>query len=232
MIVNGFLKTTLLDYPGHIASTVFLGKCNFRCPFCHNSMLVLEPQNAEQIDFETVLSHLNKRKNILEGVCITGGEPTLNPKLTDLIRAIKDVGLLVKLDTNGYRPDILEKLFDDNLIDHIAMDIKSSRNNYHIACGLNNIDIGIISKSINLIKEKSPSYEFRNTLVKGIHTDDDLLDIADWIGNVNLYFLQNYTDSENVMKRIFSAFSDEEMHHFKELIIDKVPNTKIRGESC
>ena len=232
MIVNGFLKTTLLDYPGHIASTVFLGKCNFRCPFCHNSMLVLEPQNAEQIDFETVLSHLNKRKNILEGVCITGGEPTLNPKLTDLIRAIKDVGLLVKLDTNGYRPDILEKLFNDNLIDHIAMDIKSSRNNYHIACGLNNIDIGIISKSINLIKEKSPSYEFRTTLVKGIHTDDDLLDIADWIGNVNLYFLQNYTDSENVMKRIFSAFSDEEMHHFKELIIDKVPNTKIRGESC
>ena len=112
------------------------------------------------------------------------------------------------------------------------MDIKSSRNNYHIACGLNNIDIGIISKSINLIKEKSPSYEFRTTLVKGIHTDDDLLDIADWIGNVNLYFLQNYTDSENVMKRIFSAFSDEEMHHFKELIIDKVPNTKIRGESC
>lgn len=232
MIVNGFLKTTLLDYPGHLASTVFLGKCNFRCPFCHNSMLVLEPQNAEQIDFETVLSHLNKRKNILEGVCITGGEPTLNPKLTDLIRAIKDVGLLVKLDTNGYRPDILEKLFNDNLIDHIAMDIKSSRNNYHIACGLNNIDIGIISKSINLIKEKSPSYEFRTTLVKGIHTDDDLLDIADWIGNVNLYFLQNYTDSENVMKRIFSAFSDEEMHHFKELIIDKVPNTKIRGESC
>lgn len=232
MIVNGFLKTTLLDYPGHLASTVFLGKCNFRCPFCHNSMLVLEPQNAEQIDFETVLSHLNKRKNILEGVCITGGEPTLNPKLTDLIRAIKDVGLLVKLDTNGYRPDILEKLFDDNLIDHIAMDIKSSRDNYHIACGLNNIDIGIISKSINLIKEKSPSYEFRTTLVKGIHTDDDLLDIADWIGNVNLYFLQNYTDSENVMKRIFSAFSDEEMHHFKELIIDKVPNTKIRGESC
>ena len=133
MIVNGFLKTTLLDYPGHLASTVFLGKCNFRCPFCHNSMLVLEPQNAEQIDFETVLSHLNKRKNILEGVCITGGEPTLNPKLTDLIRAIKDVGLLVKLDTNGYRPDILEKLFNDNLIDHIAMDIKSSRNNYHIA---------------------------------------------------------------------------------------------------
>ena len=232
MIVNGFLKTTLLDYPGHLASTVFLGKCNFRCPFCHNSMLVLEPQNAEQIDFKTVLSHLNKRKNILEGVCITGGEPTLNPKLTDLIRAIKDVGLLVKLDTNGYRPDILEKLFNDNLIDHIAMDIKSSRNNYHIACGLNNIDIGIISKSINLIKEKSPSYEFRTTLVKGIHTDDDLLDIADWIGNVNLYFLQNYTDSENVMKRIFSAFSDEEMHHFKELIIDKVPNTKIRGESC
>ena len=232
MIVNGFLKTTLLDYPGHLASTVFLGKCNFRCPFCHNSMLVLEPQNAEQIDFETVLSHLNKRKNILEGVCITGGEPTLNPKLTDLIRAIKDVGLLVKLDTNGYRPDILEKLFNDNLIDHIAMDIKSSRNNYHIACGLNNIDIGIISKSINLIKEKSPSYEFRTTLVKGIHTDDDLLDIADWIGNVNLYFLQNYTDSENVMKRIFSAFSVEEMHHFKELIIDKVPNTKIRGESC
>ena len=232
MIVNGFLKSTLLDYPGHLASTVFLGKCNFRCPFCHNSMLVLEPQNAEQIDFETVLSHLNKRKNILEGVCITGGEPTLNPKLTDLIRAIKDVGLLVKLDTNGYRPDILEKLFNDNLIDHIAMDIKSSRNNYHIACGLNNIDIGIISKSINLIKEKSPSYEFRTTLVKGIHTDDDLLDIADWIGNVNLYFLQNYTDSENVMKRIFSAFSDEEMHHFKELIIDKVPNTKIRGESC
>ena len=232
MIVNGFLKTTVLDYPGHLASTVFLGKCNFRCPFCHNSMLVLEPQNAEQIDFETVLSHLNKRKNILEGVCITGGEPTLNPKLTDLIRAIKDVGLLVKLDTNGYRPDILEKLFNDNLIDHIAMDIKSSRNNYHIACGLNNIDIGIISKSINLIKEKSPSYEFRTTLVKGIHTDDDLLDIADWIGNVNLYFLQNYTDSENVMKRIFSAFSDEEMHHFKELIIDKVPNTKIRGESC
>ena len=232
MIVNGFLKTNLLDYPGHLASTVFLGKCNFRCPFCHNSMLVLEPQNAEQIDFETVLSHLNKRKNILEGVCITGGEPTLNPKLTDLIRAIKDVGLLVKLDTNGYRPDILEKLFNDNLIDHIAMDIKSSRNNYHIACGLNNIDIGIISKSINLIKEKSPSYEFRTTLVKGIHTDDDLLDIADWIGNVNLYFLQNYTDSENVMKRIFSAFSDEEMHHFKELIIDKVPNTKIRGESC
>ena len=230
MIVHGFQKTTLLDYPGHLAATIFLGKCNFRCPFCHNSILVLEADAVKTMDGEEILATLKKRKNILEGVCITGGEPTLNPELPDFIRAIKEIGLNVKLDTNGYKPDVVAALLEEGLLDYVAMDIKSSRENYALAAGVKNIDTNRIDDAIIIISNKAPDYEFRTTLVKGIHTEADVLGIGDWIKGEHKYFLQNYKDGETVINPIYQSFSDQEMHHFKDILIQKMPNVAIRGD--
>ncbi|OYO76325.1 anaerobic ribonucleoside-triphosphate reductase activating protein, partial [Lachnotalea glycerini] len=173
MQIHGFNKTTLLDYPGHLASTVFLGNCNFRCPFCHNRGLVLCPEKEPVIPTELVLEHINKRKNILEGICITGGEPTLSSDLYEFISQIKRVGLLVKLDTNGYRPEMLSALMKDHMLDYIAMDIKSSYENYYKVAGLDRLDMNKIDNSIHMIMESGIDYEFRTTLIKELHSMDD-----------------------------------------------------------
>jgi pyruvate formate lyase activating enzyme len=147
MQIHGFNKTTLLDYPRHLAATVFLGGCNMRCPFCHNSSLVLHPESVPVIPEEDILSYLLKRKNILEGVCITGGEPTLSSKLPDFIEKIRSLGLKVKLDTNGSRPDVLKKLVNDDLINYVAMDIKNSKEKYSLTTGIDNYNTDNITES-------------------------------------------------------------------------------------
>lgn len=230
MIVHGFQKTTLLDYPGHLASTIFLGKCNFRCPFCHNSILVLEADMVKSLDSKDILATLKKRLGILEGVCITGGEPTLNPELPDFIKAIKDLGIKVKLDTNGYKPDVVASLLDKKLLDYVAMDIKSSKDGYALAAGLKSVDINRIDDSIIIISNKAPDYEFRTTLVKGIHTEEDILGIGEWLEGNHKYFLQNYKDGENVINPIYESFSDQEIHRFQEILLPKLPNTMVRGD--
>ena len=148
MKIHGFNKSTLLDYPEHLAATIFLGGCNLRCPFCHNGSLVLRPYTQPVIYEEDVLAYLNKRKNILEGVCITGGEPTLYPDLPIFISKIKDTGLKVKLDTNGTNPGLVRQLIEDKLIDYIAMDIKNSKDKYGLTSGVNDLHVESIEESI------------------------------------------------------------------------------------
>ena len=217
MQIHGLNKTTLLDYPGHLAATVFTGGCNFRCPFCHNKTLVLEADTQPTLKEGEILEYLKKRKGILEGVCITGGEPTLQKDLPEFIEKIKALGLKVKLDTNGYRPEIIKALHQKGLIDYIAMDIKSSLDNYPVVTEIPGLDISKIQESINYIIDNFNDYEFRTTVVKEIHTKDEILKIKELIKGAKKYKLQNYRDSEGVIKPIYSAYSDAEFKNLEEL---------------
>lgn len=227
--IFGFQKTTLLDYPSKLASTIFLGGCNFICPFCQNSDLVLLKENLRSINVDVILSYLDKRKNILDGVCISGGEPLLNPHLKYLIKEIKKLGLLVKVDTNGTNYEHLKELIDLKLIDYVAMDIKNSKEKYSLTTGLNNIDLTNIEKSINLLKENKIDYEFRTTLVKEFHTKKDIEKIGFWLKGAKNFYLQNFRLSEGVFNQNLHGFSLEELNEFKQILENYIKNVNIRG---
>lgn len=230
MKIYGLQKTTLLDYPGHVAATLFTGGCNMRCPFCQNSGLVLHPEEETAMDTGEVLAFLKKRQGILDGVCITGGEPTLQPDLEDFIRQVKALGYLVKLDTNGYRPRVLEQLLQEKLLDYVAMDIKASKENYGSATGCDTLELAKIEQSVELLKTAGIPYEFRTTVVKGIHRVEEFHAIGAWLQGVKAYFLQNYRDSEQVMKPGFAPFDKEELEQMKSIAEKYVENVFIRGE--
>ena len=215
MFIAGLNKTTLLDYPGRVAATIFTGGCNFRCPFCHNAGLVLTPSSAESYSEEEVFSFLVKRKNVLQGVCITGGEPTLQDDLKEFIIKIKDLGYAVKLDTNGYRPEVLQSLLEKDLLDYVAMDIKNSPSKYAVTVGMN-VDTEKIKESVELLKASTIDYEFRTTVVKEFHDRNDFREIAEWIKGCPQYFLQQYKESDYMicMSRAFHAYEKEEMEAF------------------
>ncbi len=227
MKITGLMKTTLLDFPGKVACTVFTYGCNFRCSFCHNARLVTEV-NPDNITEEEFFSFLSKRQGVLDGVCISGGEPTLQKDLPDFIRRIKEMGFAVKLDTNGYEPEILKSLIDENLLDYVAMDIKSSPSGYSEICGVN-IDMEKIKKSVSILKEGKTDYEFRTTCVKEYHTPQDFADIAQWLQGNSKYFLQHFEDSGNLISGGLSAFSKQETEAFAQIIGEKVPNIGLRG---
>ena len=227
MRITGLIKTTLLDFPGKVACTVFTYGCNFRCGFCHNARLVTE-ENPDVISEEEFFSFLSKRQGILDGVCISGGEPTLQKDLPEFIHRIKEMGFAVKLDTNGYEPEILRSLIDEKLLDYVAMDIKSSPKNYSVICGTD-IDIERIEKSVSILKEGKVDYEFRTTCVKEFHTSDDFLSIADWIKGDSRYFLQHFEDSGFLIGSNLSDFSKQETENFARLLSEKVPNVGLRG---
>lgn len=194
MRIGGIQKLTLIDFPGKIATTVFTVGCSFRCPFCHNPELVLPQQFPAPNEMEKeFFEHLEKRKGKLEGVCITGGEPTIQPDIIKFIKKIKDMGYAVKLDSNGTQPAVLEKIIKKKLVDYIAMDIKSSRKNYSMAVGLP-VNIEAIKKSVKMIMESGVPYEFRTTVVPGIHTEKDFVDIGEWIFGAKAYYLQEYRE--------------------------------------
>lgn len=207
MQIHGFQKTTLLDFPGHIASTVFTGGCNFCCPYCHNGNLVLRPGEMPVISQDEILAHLEKRRTILDGVCITGGEPTLQPDLEEFIRKIKALELKVKLDTNGYRPEILMDLCKQGLIDYVAMDIKGTPEQYEEITGVKPWDFNKIQASIYFLMSGEVPYEFRTTVVREFHSLEDLLEISGWISGARAYYLQNYQDSEQVIVRGFMGMN-------------------------
>jgi pyruvate formate lyase activating enzyme len=195
MRIGGYQKLTLIDYPGVIATTVFTVGCSFRCPFCHNPELVLSSHFATgtEKNEEEFFKHLSKRKGRLEGVCITGGEPTIQPDIIEFIKKIKAMGFLVKLDSNGTRPDVLKKIINERLVDFIAMDIKNSPENYSRATGLA-ADIKRIKLSVEMIINSPMPYEFRTTVVPGIHTEKDFLKIAKWLSGACAYYLQEYRE--------------------------------------
>lgn len=228
MQIHGLNKTTLLDYPEHVAATLFTGNCNFRCPFCHNGELVICPDTQPAIPEEEIFAFLNKRKRILQGVCITGGEPTLQPDLADFMKRVKDLGLSVKLDTNGYRPEVLEALIQADLLDYIAMDIKSSKAGYPYAAGVN-LDISRIERSTECIRQSGLPYEFRTTVVKELHTAADFEAIGEWLGGSRAYYLQQFKDGGAVLSKNLTACTKEEMEAFAEILRKKIQTVGIRG---
>lgn len=196
MILGGFQKLTLIDYPGKIATTVFTVGCSFRCPFCHNPELVLKSHPVAQEDLEKeFFKFLKTRKGKLEGICITGGEPTIQPDIINFIKKIKTLGFLIKLDTNGTRPDVLKKLLDLKLLDFVAMDIKNQLKGYDKTVGVKS-DKKRIKLSVDLIRNSRIPYEFRTTVVPGIHTEKDFKEIAAWLKGAERYFLQEYREEK------------------------------------
>lgn len=229
-MIKGFIKNSFVDYPGKVAATVFTGGCNFSCPFCHNGELVKSPGKIKSIETWEIIDFLEKRKGLIDGLVITGGEPTLWPGLRDFIVKIKSMGFSVKLDSNGYEPLVLEKLLQEGIIDYIAMDIKNSPEKYAQTAGLKTLDISRIIKSIQLIKESGISYEFRTTVMKEFHSKEDLIKIGEWLKGSEKYVLQNYNPKEGqVEDKIFIPFSKEELSEYKNLLSDYIQKVEIRN---
>lgn len=223
MEIKGFKKTTFLDYPDKLAAIIFTGHCNFRCSYCHNGTLVDTSRIADDsIDEFQVFDYLKKRKNILEGLVISGGEPTLCDGLIDFMRKVKDIGLDIKLDTNGYRPDVLKKVIDEKLVDYIAMDIKNTFKKYSRTVGLKNIDTDKIKESMNLIRNSNVKYEFRTTIMKEYHSVQDLKDMRSMIKKDEELILQQYRKVDlQLSEKEFSFYTLDEMNAFKEDIFVK-----------
>jgi pyruvate formate lyase activating enzyme len=212
MILGGFQKTTLIDYPGKIATTVFTVGCNFRCPFCHNPELILGSRLPEFDKMEKVfLTFLKTRQDKLDGVCITGGEPTIQPDIIDFVKKIKKMGFAVKLDTNGMRPDVLKKLLDLKLLDFVAMDIKNCQKNYAKTVG-GKVDLERIKLSVEMIRHCGLPYEFRTTVVPGIHTEKDFLAIANWLQGSERYFLQEYREGKILDEKLKKKTRGQKMN--------------------
>lgn len=229
MNFHGFQKVTLLDYPGKVASTVFLGGCNFRCPFCHNGTLVTNPNRYQTISDVEVLSHLYEKRKILDGICITGGEPLLY-NVEPFLREVKQMGLLVKLDHNGTKPERLHRLVTQGLIDYVAVDIKNSPQKYAQTVGVANFDLTPIQRTIDLLRDGAVDYEFRTTVVKGLHDADDFPDIGKMIEGAKRYYLQQYVDSGDILhSNHFTSYTQMEMQQFADIIKPYVPNVQIRG---
>ena len=233
-MIAGLQKMTLLDYPGKVACTVFLQGCNFRCPFCHNSgLLAGTPEPV--ISREELISFLRKRQGILDGVCITGGEPTLWKELPDLIRQIRDLGFAVKLDTNGYRPEVLKQLVRDGLLDYVAMDIKNCPARYGETAGIRNLDLSKIEESIRFLVEGDLDYEFRTTVVQELHTSEDFVAMGQWFRKVapvqlvKKYFLQVYTHRDSVLTPGLHPPKNEDLQAFLTEITPYVHQAEIRG---
>ena len=228
MQIHGFNKTTLLDYPGLVAATIFTGACNFRCPYCHNADLVLNPSSQPVIHEEEILSHLRKRKGITQGVCITGGEPTLQKDLKDFIKKLKELDLKVKLDSNGYKPEVLKDLVKDNLLDYIAMDVKAPLDEYDVIAGVK-LDTSKLKESIDFLIAGDLPFEFRTTVIKDFHTRESFEKISELIKGAKNYYLQGYIDSPNVIQPGLTSYTYEEMQEFLPIFEGKVEHVEIRG---
>lgn len=229
MNIHGLVKLTLLDYPEHIACTIFTGGCNYRCPFCHNASLVTHVDDSTRISEEEIFSFLQSRIGILDGVVISGGEPTLQPDLISFIQKVVDLGYKIKLDTNGTNPDLLANLLDLHLLNYVAMDIKNSRENYMPTIGLPAYDISQIDRSIDLLNSSGIDYELRTTVVRQFHSSDILLEIAHWIPSNSKYYLQAFVDSRNLIQSGFTGYNKAEMNRFADILRPLLPNVAVRG---
>ena len=239
MKIRGLNKLTLLDYPGHMACLIFTGACNYRCPFCHNASLVLNPNSQPAISEEEIFAFLQSRKGILEGVCISGGEPTLQADLPEFIRKIRTMGFHVKLDTNGSRPGILKALLKEGLLDYVSMDIKNALKKYlstigipESVSGFNNLITDSVRQSAELLMQSSIPYEFRTTVVKELHNEEDLLSIGKWLNGANAYYLQSFRDSETLVGASlgqFHAYEPEQMRAFRDMLKPYFETVEVRG---
>ena len=229
MQIAGLQKLTLLDFPGRLACTVFLPGCNLRCPFCHNASLALPHRAADPgMTVDELLDFLQKRKGRLQGVCITGGEPTLHPDLPDLLRQIHLLGYEVKLDTNGTHPEALHHILEENLADYVAMDIKNSPQRYAETCG--GVDVlDKVRQSAALLMESGVDYEFRTTLAHPLHTVEDIVAIGQWLRGAKRYFLQQFIDSGDIIGEGLWAPDADEMEAMRQKVLPYIENTELRG---
>jgi len=231
-MIAGLQKMTLLDYPGKVACTVFLQGCNFRCPFCHNTDLL--PHHGEEfLTLGEFREFLASRKGLIDAVCVSGGEPTLAPEIFELFSAIKEQGFAAKLDTNGMRPDVLKALVEQNLIDYVAMDIKSSPAGYAAAAGLPKLDLSNIEESIRFLMSDAVDYELRTTVVNELHTEDTIREMGVWLasmGRAKKLFLQAFQDRETVAYAGLSSPSDEALQTFKTILSPHIKQVAVRGE--
>lgn len=227
MCIVGLQKLTLLDYPGRVACTVFLQGCNFKCPFCYNSSLIDSTDN-NFLSTNDFFDFLDKRKKVLDGVAITGGEPLLNPSIKDFIKKIKEKGFLVKLDTNGSNPSLLKELIEENLVDYVAMDIKNTFEKYPLTTGVN-VEIENIKNSIFLLINSSIDYEFRTTVVKEFHNVEDFKLIGNQIKGAKNYYLQSYQEKDSVISKNLHPLSKDELQACLKVVKEFVNNASIRG---
>jgi anaerobic ribonucleoside-triphosphate reductase activating protein len=229
--IGGLQKLTLLDYPGNLACTVFTAGCNLKCPFCHNRDLVFIPENFEYIDPDEVIALLKKRQGMLEGVCITGGEPLLQDGLLDFIQEIKELGYLVKLDTNGCFPKKLKEAVETGMIDYVAMDVKNCLAKYPQTAGIPEISFrkDAVRESIDYLMSGPVDYEFRTTVVRELHTAEDLVALAKEIQGAKRYYLQQFKDSGRCIEEGYTAYSDQEMKGLLKQVRTILPQAELRG---
>ena len=229
MNLQGLQKLTLLDYPGRVACTVFTGGCNFRCPFCHNALLVTHVKDNKSITQEEFFSFLKKRQGILDGVCITGGEPLLNLDIAEFAQKIHSLGFKVKLDTNGSFPERLGELIDSGCVDYVAMDIKNAPEKYGLTVGCEDFDISPILKSVEILKQGKIPYEFRTTVVSEFHTEEDFEAIGKWLVGCDKYFLQVFADSGDLIEGGLHACDKAKMEKMLDVTRNFIPSAAIRG---
>ncbi len=228
MLIHGLQKMTLLDFPGHVACTVFLSGCDLRCPFCHNFELAENKAPALMTD-EEFFAFLKKRSGLLDGVAVTGGEPCLNGELPGFLKRCRDMGFMTKLDTNGHHPKMLERVLSEGLADYVAMDIKAGRSNYSAVTGTLRPGLDAVSRSVEILKSCDTEHEFRTTVVRELHSDIDFEDIADWLAGEKRYFLQEFKDSGDLVSDGCSACGAEEMDRFLSIVRRTIPGAAIRG---
>ena len=228
MKIYGLQKMTLLDFPGRVACTVFLGGCDFRCPFCHNFELV-DGTASPLMEADELFAFLEKRRGLLDGVAITGGEPCLWPDLTDLMRRIRDMGYGVKLDTNGAHPDRLAEILREGLADYVAMDVKNSPEKYAQTCGVARLELSPIRESARLLMTGDADYEFRTTVVDELHEARDFEAVGAWIAGARRWFLQAFTDRDSVPYGNLHAPAKEKMLEYLAVARRYVPESQLRG---
>ena len=229
MDIYGLEKLSLVDYDGFVAATVFTGSCNFRCGFCHNSALVLDYNTLPPIAESDILNYLKKRKGILEGLCITGGEPTLNPDLPEFIKKVKDIGYSVKVDTNGTNPEMVKLLAAEDLADYFAIDIKNDRENYAKIIGFEKFDTAKIEKTVEFLLSGKVKYEFRTTLISEYHKTENIKKIGEWIKGADKYFMQKFKSGDNCISQDLSPVSEETAKEFAEIMRPFVKAVNLRG---
>ncbi len=226
-MIGGLQKVTLLDFPGKVACTVFLTGCNLRCPYCHNPELVLSRNNVKTVSENELFEFLFSRKGKLDGVCITGGEPTLYPNLINLVCRIREMGFLVKLDSNGTVPEMLEHLLRKKLLDYVAMDIKNAPSRYAETCGANVIEQ--VKKSVALLKNSNIDYEFRTTVCHPFHSPKCMEEIGHWLRSAKRYYIQPFVDSGNLLGSGISVMAKPELEALLSAVKPYIPAAELRG---
>ena len=230
MHIGGFQKMTMLDYPGRIACILFTHGCNLRCPFCHNATLVTEGYEPESVSEEEILSYIRKRRGVLDGVVVSGGEPLLQPDILDFLRRLKAEGLPVKLDTNGSFPARLKTAVSEGLVDYVAMDIKNSKDKYPVTVGIPTLSLANVEESVAFLLEGRVDYEFRTTVVREMHAEEDMIAIGEWIRGAGRYYLQGFVDSGGLIAGDgLHAHSKETMQKFADAVRPFVECVELRG---